>query len=85
MHSAACTQQQLGMHRLDHLQAWQLILLLIARHGCKYVARCASRFLVCGVQVGAAAAKFQHGVVAWPQCAALVLGAICIIAWLNLR
>jgi hypothetical protein len=39
----------------------------------------------CWVQVGAAAAKFQHGVVAWPQCAALVLGAICIIAWLNLR
>ncbi|WIA34374.1 hypothetical protein OEZ86_012710 [Tetradesmus obliquus] len=36
------------------------------------------------VLVGAAAAKFHHGVVAWPQCGALVLGAICVIAWLNL-
>ncbi|KAF6265571.1 UbiA prenyltransferase family-domain-containing protein [Scenedesmus sp. NREL 46B-D3] len=36
------------------------------------------------VLVGAAAAKFEHGVVAWPQCAALVLAAICVIAWLNL-
>jgi hypothetical protein len=36
-------------------------------------------------QVGAAAAFGQTGALAWGRCLGLVAGAICVIAWLNLR
>lgn len=39
----------------------------------------------CRLQVGAAAAYVEHGVMPWARVAGLVLGAICVIAWLNLR
>lgn len=39
----------------------------------------------CLLQVGAAAAYVEHGVMPWARVAGLVLGAICVIAWLNLR
>lgn len=36
-------------------------------------------------QVGAAAAFGECGALAWGRCAALIGGAVCVIAWLNLR
>jgi hypothetical protein len=36
-------------------------------------------------QVGAAVAYYEHSVMPWVRVAGLLLGAICVIAWLNLR
>jgi hypothetical protein len=38
-----------------------------------------------GTQVGAAAAHMDCGMLAWGRMWGLVFGAICVIAWLNLR
>lgn len=39
----------------------------------------------CFPQVGAAAAYGEGGALAWGRCLQLVGGAVCVIAWLNLR
>lgn len=37
------------------------------------------------VLVGAAAAYLEHSMMPWTRVAALLVGSICVIAWLNLR
>lgn len=37
------------------------------------------------LQVGAAAAYLDHSTMPWLRVAGLLLGSVCVIAWLNLR